>query len=196
MSKLIKYLSILTSTRINDHGRLRSVIVSERSALIDRKLMTRPRESDDRGEAADAPPSPRCSRNVRACIPGRNVVPGVAILGSQVGSRAVDAPWWSFCLLTALGLVAVCLRIVFPQDSPDKLTWWSERRRTKHRCPCQHLSGGVSFRSDAAGRRNCEARGGSRSRGRQASMPRRSTARSRRSAIAGSSTAAARRWCG
>src|SRR5579863_729567 len=97
-------------------------------------FMTTPRQVDDRGAAASAP---RRSRNARAFIPGRDFAPGVAILGSQVGSRAVDAPWWSFCLLTALGLAAVCLRIVFPQDSPDKLAWWSERWRTKQRCPCQ-----------------------------------------------------------
>src|SRR5271170_3286891 len=100
-------------------------------------FMTTPRQVDDRGEAADAPPSPRRSRNARACISGRNFAPSVAILGSQVGSRAVHAPWWSFCLLTVLGLVAVCLQIVFPQDSPDKLAWWSERWRTKHRCQCR-----------------------------------------------------------
>src|SRR5580693_7478146 len=99
--------------------------------------MTTPRQADDRGETAGAPPSPRRSRNARACLSGRNFAPGVAILGSQVGSRAVDAPWWSFCLLSVLGLAAVCLQIVFPQDSPDKLAWWRERRRTKHRCQCQ-----------------------------------------------------------
>jgi len=99
--------------------------------------MTTPRLADDRGETAGAPPSPRRSRNARACIPGRNFAPGLAILGSQVGSRAVDAPWWSFCLLGVLGLAAVCLQIVFPQDSPDKLAWWRERRSTKQRCQCQ-----------------------------------------------------------
>jgi hypothetical protein len=98
--------------------------------------MTRLRQVDDRGEAADAPPRPRRSRNARACFSGRNFAPGAAILGSQVGSRAVDAPWWSFCLLTGLGLAAVGLQIVFPQDSPDKLTWWTERWRTKQRRPC------------------------------------------------------------
>jgi hypothetical protein len=84
-----------------------------------------------------APPSPRRSRNARAHISGRNFAPGVAILGSQVGSRAVDAPWWSFALLSVLGLAAVFLQIVFPQDSPDKLAWWRERWRTKRRCQCQ-----------------------------------------------------------
>jgi hypothetical protein len=96
--------------------------------------MTTPRQADDRGGTAGAPPCPRRSR---VYISGWNFAPGVAILGSQVGSRAVDAPWWSFCLLSVLGLAAVCLQIVFPQDSSDKLAWWRERRRTKQRCQCQ-----------------------------------------------------------
>jgi hypothetical protein len=99
--------------------------------------MTTPRQVDDRGEAADAPPSPRRSRNARAHISGRNFAPSAAILGSQIGSRAVDAPWWSFYLLSVLGFATVCLQIVFPQDSPDKLAWWSERWRTRQRCQCQ-----------------------------------------------------------
>lgn len=61
---------------------------------------------------------------------------GAVILGGQIGSRAVDAPW-SLCLLTVLGFATVCLQIVFPQDSRDKLAWWSERWRTKQHCQCQ-----------------------------------------------------------
>jgi hypothetical protein len=98
--------------------------------------MTTPRQVDDRGEA-DAPPSPRRSPNARACISGRNFAPSAAILGSQIGSRAVDAPWWSFYLLSVLGLATVCLQIVFPQDSADKLAWWSERWRTRRHCQGQ-----------------------------------------------------------
>jgi hypothetical protein len=36
-------------------------------------------------------------------------------------------PWWAGFLLTVLGLGAAGVRIVFPQDSPDKLAWWRER---------------------------------------------------------------------
>lgn len=99
--------------------------------------MTAARHVEDRGEAADASPPPRRSRNARQSISCRDFAPGAAILGSQVGFRAVGAPWWTFCLQTALGLAAVCLQIVFPQDSPDKVAWWSERRRTMRRCQCQ-----------------------------------------------------------
>jgi len=95
------------------------------------------RQVEDHGEAADALPPPRRSQNARPSISGRDFAPGAAILGSQVGFRAAGGPWWTFCLLTALGLAAVCLRIVFPQDSLDKLAWWSERWRTRRRCQCQ-----------------------------------------------------------
>ena len=101
--------------------------------------MTTPRQADDRGE----PPSPQTrnrnpNRNARARLPGRQLAPSAAILGSQLGSRTVHAaPWWSFWALTMSGLAAACLAIVFPQDSPDKLAWWRERRRAKHPCPCQ-----------------------------------------------------------
>ena len=38
-------------------------------------------------------------------------------------------PWWAGFLLAVLGLGAAGVRIVFPQDSPDKLAWWRERWR-------------------------------------------------------------------
>jgi hypothetical protein len=41
------------------------------------------------------------------------------------------APWWAQFALAALALLAVCLRIVFPQDSSDKLAWWRDRRRKR-----------------------------------------------------------------
>lgn len=99
--------------------------------------MTAARQAEDHGEAAGTLPPPRPSQNARRSISCRAFTPGAAILGSQVGFRAVGGPWWPFCLLTALGLAAVCLHIVFPQDSLDKLAWWSERWRTRRRCQCQ-----------------------------------------------------------
>jgi hypothetical protein len=68
----------------------------------------------------------------------------VTFLGSQAGLRAAGAPWWTICLLGTLGLAVVCLQIVFPQDSPDKVVWWSkhwrtrQRYRRRRRCQCQH----------------------------------------------------------
>lgn len=49
-----------------------------------------------------------------------------------VGETAVHrsgAPYWADALSLALGLAVVCLWIVFPQDSADKVAWWRERRR-------------------------------------------------------------------
>jgi hypothetical protein len=65
---------------------------------------------------------------------------GMAILGSQAGYRAVAGPWWAGFALAAFALLimclrmlAVCLRIVFPQDSPDRLAWWRDRRQSRRR---------------------------------------------------------------
>lgn len=99
--------------------------------------MTAGRRRADRGSAANVLPPPRRSRDGRQILPCWALTPGVAILGSQAGLRAASAPWWAICLLGSLGLAAACLRIVFPQDSPDKAAWWSERRR-RQGCQCQH----------------------------------------------------------
>jgi hypothetical protein len=131
-------LSVLTIIAINDRRRPRSVIVGEQWGRRSMgSFMRTARQVDDRGEAADAPPSPRRSPNARPCISGLDFAPSAAILGGEIGSRVVDVPWWMFCLLTVLGLAAVCLQIVFPQDSRDKLAWWSERWRRKQHCQCQ-----------------------------------------------------------
>lgn len=54
-----------------------------------------------------------------------------AILGGQAGYRGVGGPWWAEFALAALVLLAMCLRIVFPQESADKLAWWRDRRRAR-----------------------------------------------------------------
>jgi hypothetical protein len=51
---------------------------------------------------------------------------GSAILGGQFDPYGASIQWRGGFLLAALGFVAVCLWIVFPQDSPDKLAWWRE----------------------------------------------------------------------
>ncbi len=64
----------------------------------------------------------------------RDVTLSAAVLGGQVDVRMAGGPWWAAFLLTVLGLVlglvTVLVRIVFPQDSADKLAWWRDRRRT------------------------------------------------------------------
>ena len=69
----------------------------------------------------------------------RDVSLGVIIAGGQVDFRLAGGPWWAAFLLAVLGLVVVGVRIVFPQDSPDKLALWREklrrdRRRVRSRC--------------------------------------------------------------
>jgi hypothetical protein len=56
---------------------------------------------------------------------------GMAILGGQAGCRAAGGPWWAEFALAAFVLLTLCLRIVFPQDSADKLAWWRDRGGTK-----------------------------------------------------------------
>ena len=63
----------------------------------------------------------------------RDCTLSAAILGGQAGYLSVGGPWWAEFALAALVLLTVCLRIVFPQDSPDKLAWWRDRGRPGRR---------------------------------------------------------------
>ena len=56
---------------------------------------------------------------------------GAAMLGGRVGHQMTGIPWWAEFGLAAFLLLTVCLRIVFPQDSRDKLAWWRDRSRTR-----------------------------------------------------------------
>jgi hypothetical protein len=56
---------------------------------------------------------------------------GAAMLGGRVGHEMTGVPWWAEFGLAAFPLLTVCLRIVFPQNSRDKLAWWRDRRRTR-----------------------------------------------------------------
>jgi hypothetical protein len=60
----------------------------------------------------------------------RDCALGAAVLGGQAGYRLAGGPWWAEFALAALVLLTRCLRIVFPQDSADKLAWWRDRGRT------------------------------------------------------------------
>jgi hypothetical protein len=63
----------------------------------------------------------------------RDVTLGAAVLGGQVDVRLAAGPWWAGFLLAVLGLAVLGVRIVFPQDSSDKVAWWCQRWRTS-RC--------------------------------------------------------------
>ena len=62
-----------------------------------------------------------------------DVTLGAVVLGGQVDFRMAAGPWWAGFLLAVLALVTAGVRIVFPQDSPDKLAWWRERWRVSNR---------------------------------------------------------------
>jgi hypothetical protein len=78
------------------------------------------------------------------------------MLGDRLGYRPVGGPWWAEFGLAALALLAVCLRIVFPQASSDKLTWWRDRRRMAQRASRRPAARpGVRPAARPAARRNC-----------------------------------------
>ena len=101
--------------------------------------MERARRVADHGERQGmVSPYQRRSRTEPPTIRYREVILGAAILGGQVDFRMAGGPWWAAFVLAVLGLVlglvTVLIRIVFPQDSPDKVTWWRERRcASRHR---------------------------------------------------------------
>ena len=74
----------------------------------------------------------------------RGVTLGAVILGGQLDFRVTAWPWWAGFLLAVLGLVTAGVRIVFPQDSPDKLAWWRERRRASRLKARGRRGGGVA----------------------------------------------------
>jgi len=79
---------------------------------------------------------------------------GAAVLGARADSLA-GAPWWAEFALAALVLLTVCLRIVFPQDSPDKLAWWRDRGRRcrRHRVRTMRDAGPKRRGQDAEDKR-------------------------------------------
>jgi hypothetical protein len=78
------------------------------------------------------------NEGVDRMMAAQDCVLGAAVLGGQAGYRAIGGPWWAEFVLGALVLLATCLRIVFPQDSPDKLAWWRDYRRTRRRGSAKH----------------------------------------------------------
>lgn len=63
----------------------------------------------------------------------RDCALGAAILGGQAGYHAIGGPWWAGFALAVFALLIMCLRIVFPQNSPDRLAWWRDRRQSRRR---------------------------------------------------------------
>jgi hypothetical protein len=84
----------------------------------------------------------RIRRNKKTVVAGtevdrkptaRDYSSSAVTLSGLIGYRVVGGPWWAEFALGALAMLAVVLRIVFPQDSPDKLAFWRDLRLTRHR---------------------------------------------------------------
>jgi hypothetical protein len=54
-----------------------------------------------------------------------------AILGIPIGYGVTGGPWWAKFAVAAFAMLAVVLRIIFPQDSRDKLAWWRDLTKRK-----------------------------------------------------------------
>lgn len=60
------------------------------------------------------------------------VLPG-ATMASVGGPVAAHAPWWTVLLLCGAAAAYGVLRMVFPQESADRLAWWKNRREYQTR---------------------------------------------------------------
>ncbi|MGW7348005.1 hypothetical protein [Streptomyces sp. NPDC054854] len=64
-----------------------------------------------------------------------NLVPASVTAVSGLTTAMAGAPWWGVVMCLVLTLAATSVQTVFPQDSTDRLTWWTNRRahRTRRR---------------------------------------------------------------
>ncbi|WP_329201900.1 MULTISPECIES: hypothetical protein [unclassified Streptomyces] len=64
-----------------------------------------------------------------------NLVPASVAAASGLAATMAGVPWWGVVLCLILVLAATSLQSVFPQDSSDRLTWWTNLRdhRTRRR---------------------------------------------------------------
>lgn len=68
---------------------------------------------------------------------GRRTAVTLNGLGLAALPRIACAPWWAVFLLSVLGFIAICLLILIPDDSADKLALlrdiWNARNDRKRR---------------------------------------------------------------
>lgn len=57
-----------------------------------------------------------------------NLVPASVTAVSGLATAMAGAPWWGVVICLALVLAATSVQTLFPQDSPDRLTWWTNHR--------------------------------------------------------------------
>ncbi|MER5889210.1 hypothetical protein ABT160_35745 [Streptomyces sp. NPDC001941] len=73
-----------------------------------------------------------------------NLVPASVGAVSGLATALAGAPWWGVAICLLLSLVATAIQTVFPQDSSDRLTWWTDRR--------EHRTRRAATRADGRGR--------------------------------------------
>lgn len=61
-----------------------------------------------------------------------NLVPASVTAVSGLATVMAGAPWWSILICLTLSLAATSVQNLFPQDSPDRLTWWTNHRAHRH----------------------------------------------------------------
>ncbi|MEU9529670.1 hypothetical protein DLE01_15705 [Streptomyces sp. FT05W] len=57
-----------------------------------------------------------------------NLVPASVTAVSGLATVMAGAPWWGVVICLVLALAATSVQTLFPQDSPDRLTWWMDHR--------------------------------------------------------------------
>jgi hypothetical protein len=65
----------------------------------------------------------------------RSTLSGAGGFGGTMVSHMAGAPWWAITVCVVLVLGVVALQSVFPQDSADRLAWWTDRRRYREPRP-------------------------------------------------------------
>ncbi|CAO0826110.1 hypothetical protein ABT309_38310 [Streptomyces microflavus] len=61
-----------------------------------------------------------------------NLVPASVTAVAGLATAIAGAPWWGVVICLVLTLTATSVQNLFPQDSPDRLTWWTDHRTHRH----------------------------------------------------------------
>ncbi|MFF7366005.1 hypothetical protein [Streptomyces sp. NPDC008125] len=61
-----------------------------------------------------------------------NMVPASVTAVSGLATVMAGAPWWGVIICLIFTLAATMVQAVFPQDSGDRLTWWTNHREHRH----------------------------------------------------------------
>ncbi|MEU9331218.1 hypothetical protein AB0D91_47265 [Streptomyces canus] len=56
-----------------------------------------------------------------------NLVPATIGAIGPLTTALVGAPWWATLIGLTLALATTVVQMVFPQDSTDRLAWWTNR---------------------------------------------------------------------